>query len=266
MKHAILLQLLARLDRCTAVTVVDTHAGACVYELQGDFAVRSGEAQSGVRPLMSSSDAPEAFAPLIVAIQRCNPTGEVRRYPGSPTLIVNALRPGDRYLGCELRPDDQAILANQLLRLATARGSGAGRVSARAVERDGYAEAGEFLRSGLPGLVVVDPPFETGDEYALILDLVRRLQGRSDVCAAVWTPLKDLETFDAFLRGLEALGAADVVVAQVRLRPMSDPMRMNGCAMVLIGAPDVSADASAICTWVAAACGDERGSGGVFSL
>ena len=266
MKHAILLQVLARLDfRAAATTVIDTHAGAGVYDLQGELALRSGEAQSGVLRLMAERDPPQGFAPLIAAVRRWNTRREVVRYPGSPMLIVQALRPADRYVGCELRADDQAILADQLSRLGSPR-QGGPRVQATAIQRDGYAEAGAFLQSGRAGLLFVDPPFETGREYELILDLIRQLAGRRDVCAAVWTPLKDLETFDALLRGLEASGVTDAVIAEVRLRPLSDPMRMIGCALALIGAPDVWADAEAVCAWVAAAAGEAGGSGGVFRL
>jgi hypothetical protein len=53
---------------------------------------------------------------------------------------------------------------------------------------------------------------------------------------AIWTPLKDLETFDAFMRGLETV-TNDALVAEVRLRPLLDPMKMNGSAMVMVGAP-----------------------------
>jgi 23S rRNA (adenine2030-N6)-methyltransferase len=92
------------------------------------------------------------------------------------------------------------------------------------------------------------------------------MKGRPEVCGLVWLPLKDLETFDAFLRGLEDLALADVAVAQVRLRPLSDPMRMNGCALVMIGAPDVVAQADAICGWIASRLGEAGGRGYVCDL
>jgi 23S rRNA (adenine2030-N6)-methyltransferase len=53
----------------------------------------------------------------------------------------------------------------------------------------------------------------------------------------IWLPLKDLETFDAFLRDLEDAAQAPLTVAETRMRPLSDPMKMNGCALVLAGEP-----------------------------
>jgi 23S rRNA (adenine2030-N6)-methyltransferase len=49
-------------------------------------------------------------------------------------------------------------------------------------------------------------------------------------------PLKDLETFDAFMRAMETV-TNDALAAELRLRPLTDPMKMNGCAMVMVGAP-----------------------------
>jgi hypothetical protein len=41
---------------------------------------------------------------------------------------------------------------------------------------------------------------------------------------------------------------------------------MNGCAMVMIGAPEVEAEAAAICGWVAARCGAAGAEARVYRL
>jgi 23S rRNA A2030 N6-methylase RlmJ len=41
-------------------------------------------------------------------------------------------------------------------------------------------------------LLLIDPPFERGDEYAQVLDTLAALKGRRAACALVWLPLKDL--------------------------------------------------------------------------
>jgi 23S rRNA (adenine2030-N6)-methyltransferase len=83
--------------------------------------------------------------------------------------------------------------------------------------------------------VLVDPPFERPDDDQRAADLVGAvLRRKSQAVLAIWTPLKDLETFDAFLRRLEGAAAASILVAEVRLRPLHNPLRMNGCAMIFI--------------------------------
>jgi len=263
MKHAILLQVLAGLRSDGPLTVIDTHSGAGLYDLGGEAATKSGEATLGVGRLMADSAAPQAFAPLKRAIETVNGAGPLPLYPGSPWLVVQALRPGDAYVGCELRPDDHGALASAIGRVAAAKG-----VRAATLQRDGYLEAAARLQLGpRRTLLLIDPPFERGDEYGQVLETLAVMQRRAPAaCALVWLPIKDLETFDAFLRGLAALGLPDVAVAEVRLRPLNNPMRMNGCALVMIGVPDVLAPAAAICGWIASRLGETGSCGRVCDL
>ena len=60
-----------------------------------------------------------------------------------------------------------------------------------------------------------------------------------------------------FLRDLEDEVAAPMTVAECRVRPLSDPMKMNGCAMVMVGAPKSTESAIAeVTTWLADNLGD----------
>jgi 23S rRNA (adenine2030-N6)-methyltransferase len=77
--------------------------------------------------------------------------------------------------------------------------------------------------------------------------------------------LKDLETFDAFLRRIEP-AAPSLLVAEARLKPLTDPMKMNGCAMVIANAPEgIEPDLQSICAWVAGTLGEAGGKAEVWS-
>lgn len=259
-KHACLTLLMDRLtDQPGPLTVVDTHAGAGAYDLSGDMARKSGEAERGVVRLMADPDAPEAFDVLKAAVARANPDGAVTLYPGSPALIVSALREQDRYIACELRPDDYALLA-QLL--APTDGQ------AEAVQADGYATVAARVPTGGRALVLIDPPFERADDYARCVEAVAAVRKRNPkAVVAIWTPLKDLETFDAFLRDLENVDPPKSLVAEARLRPLSDPMKMNGSAMVVVGADDgLAADMQAVCGWVVSHLGEAGGEARIWTL
>lgn len=251
-KHAGLLRLLAELTASGGpLTVIDTHAGRGLYDLGGAEAKRSGEAEAGALKLRTASDAPPEIAALRQAVADLNGGDAVRRYPGSPWLIAEALRPGDRYIACELRPEEHEALH------ATLRG----REAVRTLNTDGYAAAvGQCPAQGRV-LVLIDPPFERADDYARIVETVAALRARNPKAQAlVWLPIKDLETLDSFLRDLEDEVAAPMLVAEARVRPLSDPMKMNGCALVLVDGPDLSAPFAAICGWVAEALGTGGGS------
>jgi 23S rRNA (adenine2030-N6)-methyltransferase len=257
-KHAVLLQLLARFAaEPGALSVIDTHAGRGLYDLAGVEAKKSGEAEAGIVRLMAAGDAPAEFAPLTAAVRKLNGAGPVRRYPGSPWLIAEAMRPGDSYLACELRPEEHQALSERMR----------GKRGVHTLCADGYEVAVTQTPATGRALVLIDPPFERADDYARIVDTLAAVRRRNAATSAlVWLPLKDLETFDGFLRDLEEVAEAPALVAETRMRPLTDPLKMNGCALVLKGAPaDMTGPLEAICGWTAGALG-QAGTAKVYRI
>ncbi|HEX3363948.1 23S rRNA (adenine(2030)-N(6))-methyltransferase RlmJ [Phenylobacterium sp.] len=251
-KHAALLQLLARLNREPGpLSVIDTHAGRGLYDLAGPEALKSGEAEAGIVRLMAAPDAPAEFAPLIAAMRKLNGAGPPRRYPGSPWLIAEALRPGESYLACELRPDEHAALHDRMK----------GKRGVRALLADGYEAAVAQTPASGRALILIDPPFERSDDYVRIVETLAAVRRRNrQAMALVWLPLKDLETFDGFLRDLEDAEPGPLLVAETRMRPLTDPLKMNGCALVLLDGPaDMARVLGAICGWTAETLGQSGG-------
>ncbi len=257
-KHAGLLHLLRPLTAdASPLTVIDTHAGRGLYDIGGAEARRSGEAEAGIVRLMAATDAPAEFAPLIGAVKALNTGREVRRYPGSPWLIAEALRAGDRYLACELRPEEHGALKALMKDHA----------NVATLCADGYEAAVERCPAKGPVLVLIDPPFERPDDYRRIVETVVQVRRRNaQAQLLIWLPLKDLETFDAFLRDLEDEAPAPILAAETRMRPLTDPMKMNGCALVLVGGPTaMAAPLEAVCNWTAARLGQE-GSARIYGV
>jgi 23S rRNA (adenine2030-N6)-methyltransferase len=250
-KHAILLALLDRLKAgAGGVTVIDTHAGAGLYDLTGPEASRTGEAKAGIARLMAAPDAPAAFGPLKTAVARLNPEGLARLYPGSPRLIAECLRPHDRLIACEARGDDHEALTHALR----------GFPGARAVLTDGWTYATRHApRLPAPLLVLIDPPYEATDDAAQAANLTHQiLAANRQALIAIWAPMKDLMGFDTLSQRIEdAAGGRPVLIAQTRLRPLTDPMRLNGAALLIVNPPaGVEAPARDVVRWVASSAGE----------
>ncbi len=247
-KHALLLWLLKARQAAGAVTVLDTHAGAGLYDLTGD-ATRSREAEAGVERLMAASDRPALIEALAAEVAALNTAARVRVYPGSPVLVARALRPEDRYAGFELREEVAGLLDESLAAFANAGGASG----------DGYELAVAAAKGERAPLVLIDPPFERPDDYLRAADTAAAIvRADPQATAAIWTPLKDLETFDGFLRRLTEGTKAPILAAEARLRPLTNPMKMNGCAMVVVNPPQGADEAATeICGWVAGTLGDE---------
>lgn len=249
-KHAVLLAWLEALMRDPApLEVLDTHAGAGLYDLSAAPAGRSREAQAGVGRV--AEDPPAALQLLVGRVRALNGGADGPLYPGSPLLVCGVLRPGDAYVGCELRAEVQADLA-QVLRARPGRGR------ATALEADGYVEA-RAAAAGLRRAVLLDPPFEAAAEGTRLAEALGAVLARGEAAAA-WVPIKDLDGFDRLLGRVEALRpSAPAVAVQVRLRPLDDPLRLNGCAMLLLGGPDVTAQAEAAAAAVVDRCSQAGG-------
>src|SRR5436190_18568575 len=106
-KHAVLCRIVAHLkEKPAAFRVIDTHAGAGLYDLAGPEASRTGEWRDGIGKLFAArleSGVRELLAPYLDAVATLNPDG-LKLYPGSPVLMQHWLRPQDRLLACVPEP------------------------------------------------------------------------------------------------------------------------------------------------------------------
>ncbi len=259
LKHVALLEIVERMKAQPGpIQVIDTHAGAGAYDLQSDASRRSGEAEAGIVRLLATADAPPVFASLKAAVAKLNRGPKVQLYPGSPALMLQALSPTDNYVGCELRPDEHSLLRQTL----------ASHKFAQALLTNGYGAAASKLDARSRNLILIDPPFEAADDYEQIAATVTAVLGRRpQACLAIWVPLKDLETFDALLRRLEAGPAGALLIAETRLRPLFDPMKMNGCAMVMVNPPvGLQAPLEQAAAWIATTLGGPGAASRVWTL
>src|ERR1700761_3658212 len=91
-KHVVLTRILDYLRQKPApFRVIDSHAGAGLYDLTGPEAERSGEWRAGAAPVFEALRAgtPAAAArtllqPYLDILSTYNPRGELHSYPGSP--------------------------------------------------------------------------------------------------------------------------------------------------------------------------------------
>lgn len=195
LKHMVLVQLLAYLNqKDAAYMVIDTHAGAGVYTLDGEYATKSGEADEGIAKLWARKDLPEAVAAYVNEIRAMNPAGKLRHYPGSPFLAERVMREQDRLRLFELHSTDSKLLAENVRKLEAHAAANGARTRGKRIlaERaDGFAA----LKALLPppsrrGLVLIDPPYEDKDDYRKVKAALDEAQKRfANGTYAVWYPV-----------------------------------------------------------------------------
>ena len=232
MKHAVLARIVEYLKRKDkAFRVIDTHAGAGMYDLAGDEAGRTGEARDGIGKLEAAklpADVAELLEPYLDAVAAARRLGPTL-YPGSPWIARHLMRKQDRLSALELHPQEAERL----------RALFAGDFQVRVTELDGWLALGAHLPpKEKRGLVLVDPPFEQAGEFARLLDGAVRAHRRwAGGVLALWYPVKDAAEVERFRDGLAQSGIPKVLDLRLTVRRQTPEPRLVGSGLAIINPP-----------------------------
>ena len=232
LKHLVLCELVRLLtSKDKKLFVLDTHAGAGGYDLASQMAARTGEAEAGIARLLAAPKAgmPEAVARYLAAVsaydRKFGPVGgPLRRYPGSPRLIRGTMRATDRFVACELHPQDALSLKREF----------AGDPSVEVRQANGY----HALKAMLPpperrALVLIDPPFEETNEFEKLARALRHGLRRFAIgCYAVWYPIKDEAAVEEFVAA-----QAGLKTVRLELHVPVDSTKLGACGVLVINPP-----------------------------
>jgi 23S rRNA (adenine2030-N6)-methyltransferase len=230
-KHAVLARILVRLgEKPQPFRVIDTHAGAGLYDLTGPDATRTGEWRAGIGRLTGASLAAPVRAllgPYLDAVAKVNPGGALRHYPGSPLIALGLMRPQDRLIACELEPAAAAALRSHLH--ADKR--------AKAIAIDGFMALNAYVPpKERRGLVLIDPPFEQPNEFErlgqCLIDAYRKWA--TGVYVA-WYPRKDLSAVKTLINQIKRSGIAKALLADLDIG--NDATRLTGTGLLIINPP-----------------------------
>ncbi|MGZ5873679.1 MAG: 23S rRNA (adenine(2030)-N(6))-methyltransferase RlmJ [Bradyrhizobium sp.] len=231
-KHIVLVRILIYLqDKQAAIRVIDTHAGAGIYDLTGEEASRGGEWLTGIARIMQarfSETTMPLMKPYLDIVRAFNPQGApLKTYPGSPLIARALLRPQDRLTACEVEPKARKQLIDALRRDS----------QARVVDLDGWTALPAFVPpKERRGLVLIDPPYEQKDEFE------RLATGFAEAFAKwptgsylLWYPVKSRRATDDLARHVaQAVGRAKPPGKCLRLEFSVAP-RTAGTALASAG-------------------------------
>ncbi len=239
-KHAVLARILVYLARKPApFRVIDTHAGSGTYDLRGSAAARTGEWRDGIGRIDTASmdrAARELLAPYL-AVTGAAGLGRAP-YPGSPLVARALLRPFDRMICCEIRPEARVALERALGKDHRA----------KVIELNGYTALNAFVPPvERRGLVLIDPPFEAADEFARLADaLVGAHKKWAGGTYLAWYPVKDRRGPEQLAATLVAAGVEDVLRLELVVGPRGDrDGQLNASGLMVVNAPYVLHDEAA---------------------
>ena len=231
LKHAVLARILIHLrEKPQAFRVIDTHAGAGLYDLAGPDASRTGEWRAGIGRLTGASLAPPVqalLAPYLDVVANLNPGSELRYYPGSPLMALSLMRPQDRLIACELEPGAAAVLRSNLH--ADRR--------AKPIAIDGFTALNAYVPpKERRGLVLIDPPFEQPNEFERLgQSLIDAHRKWATGIYVAWYPRKDLPAVNALINQIKRSGITRALRAELDVG--SDPTRLTGTGLLIVNPP-----------------------------
>lgn len=246
LKHMITIQLLRYFgQKETPYMVIDTHAGAGVYALDGSYASKNAEYETGIAPLWERTDLPEAVADYMQVVKDLNPSGKMRYYPGSPYCADKVMREQDRLRLFELHPTESKVLADNFRKLEEHAAEQGKRPTARGrrvlVDRgDGFLA----LKALLPppsrrGMVLIDPPYEDKRDYQRVKEtLVDALVRFPTGTYAVWYPVLHRIESKNFSERLKRLGAKSWLNVTLSISlPSPDGFGLHTSGMFILNPP-----------------------------
>lgn len=242
LKHSVLALLIRALQRKPKpLRVLDTHAGSGLYDLGSPEAQRGREFERGIARVLGERPVPPELASYVETVESCN-EGELRIYPGSPGIARSLLREIDHLELFELHPRAHAALEKTFRRDR--------RVHVH--RRDGF----EGVLGVVPpperrGLVLIDPSYETQNDFTRVLDVVPALHRRwANGVIAVWYPLLRSPEARAFVRRLGALELPRLFQVELEVEPAGS-FGLRGSGLVIANLPyGVDAELETLAPWL----------------
>jgi 23S rRNA (adenine2030-N6)-methyltransferase len=234
LKHVVLMMLVGHLKKKSApFFYLDTHAGGGSYDLSLGESQRSGEYKQGIGRLLEIPDAalpPEALDYVRLVRETAGPgRSAITAYPGSPSIVLQMRRPTDRLVFAETHSKEA-----QSLRARVGR-----RKLVSVLETDGYAA----IKAQLPprenrGLVLMDPPYESDDEFDRVLAALETGYERWPTGTyCIWHPLTERAAPLRFRREIERSGIRKVLGCTLGVMPDDTPVGMRGSGLVIVNPP-----------------------------
>src|SRR6516225_9182762 len=239
LKHIVLTRILLYLqEKQAAFRVIDTHAGAGIYDLAGEEAQRGGEWLTGIARIMQarfSQTTASLMKPYLDVVRAFNPPGaKLSTYPSSPLIARALLRPQDRLTACELEPKAHKQLIDALRRDR----------QARLVELDGWVALPAFVPPNeRRGLVLIDPPFEAKDEFdRLEKGFLAAFNKWPTGIFLLWYPAKSRRLTDQLARQVARAAAstrppAKCLRLEFSVAPQTQDAALASCGLLIVNPP-----------------------------
>ncbi|WP_043320040.1 23S rRNA (adenine(2030)-N(6))-methyltransferase RlmJ [Microbulbifer sp. HZ11] len=229
LKHHVQVEIISYLKKKEApFDYIDTHAGSGLYRLQSAMAQKNQEYLNGIGKLYGKEEIP-ALAPYLNVVSGLNAEGSLSRYPGSPWVAAQLLRPQDRGWLFELHPGEVENLRENFR----------GNKQCRVREEDGFQGLAALLPTrSRRALILIDPPYEQKADYQRVisaLSLIHRKMATATV--ALWYPVVARRQIDLLVQQIASSGIRKIDRYELGVRTDSEGHGMTASGMIVVNPP-----------------------------
>ena len=222
-KHAALSWVIAYMTaKDKPMSYIETHGGRGVYDLSGDQALKTGEAEAGIARAEAWFDTDHPYADALAA---CRAEYGPDAYPGSPWIASYLLREDDVLHVAELHPAEHAAL----------RGAVPG---AHIYRQDGFDTAySQTPPTPRRGLMLVDPSYEVKSDYTAIPPHFAKIARAWPVgVLMLWYPILPDGRHNTMVQSL-ANAFPDALRHEVAFLPAREGHGMIGSGLFVVNPP-----------------------------
>lgn len=234
LKHTTLTLVLEYMTRKEkGFTYIDSHAGAGMYQLNDDYAQKTGEYKNGIEKLINASELPNALVHYVELIKTINQneTGneQLNLYPGSPGIAKKILRRQDNAHLFDLHPTDIDLLAKFCLRWK----------KSFVKKSDGYQGVLALIPPpSRRGIVLIDPPYEIKEDYQkAVKTIIKAYQKFSTGTYILWYPIVKRTLVNEMGQHFLNSTVKNILQVEFCLSPDSEEYGMTGTGLFIVNPP-----------------------------
>ncbi|MBL0711621.1 MAG: 23S rRNA (adenine(2030)-N(6))-methyltransferase RlmJ [Colwellia sp.] len=237
LKHSVLTLVLDYMTRKEkGFHYIDSHSGAGMYQLEEEYAQKTGEYKNGIAKLVNEQDLPEALQPYVDLIKELNPDSdknELTLYPGSPGVAKRFIRRQDSTHLFELHPTDIEHL-NDFCSDENKRWK---KVFVK--QSDGYQGVlGLLPPPSRRGVVLIDPPYELKDDYQKAVNtLIKAYKKFSTGTYILWYPVVTRRLVNEMKASFVRSDVKNLLQLEFCLSADTDEYGMTGTGLFIINPP-----------------------------
>jgi len=249
LKHWVLVQIIEHLKKKDKpFFYLDTHAGAGMYALNSEAALKNREFDGGIAKLWRRDDLPAGLRRYVDLVGQFNQEKALLRYPGSPAIAANLMRKQDRLCLYDLHSTEFKFLhalVEKDRRIKT-------------FHADGLADSLALLPpKERRGLVLIDPSYELSNDYREVVETLKKMHKRfATGIYALWYPVVERQRIRRLERALQDSGIADMVLFELGIAADSKGHGMTASGMIVINPPwTLASEMRLVLPWLAEALG-----------